>query len=118
TTTENLWIDEVARANPYMYSVMVHTSTAKKRGLATGNLVCVESRYGKYFGRLRVTELVHPSCVNCCGSFGHWAKGMPLSRHKGVMHNALLPRPNLDRIDTLSGQIDMCVAVKIYRVEE
>ena len=118
TTTENPWIDEVARANPYTYSVMLHTSAAAKRGLKTGDLVCVESKYGKYVGRLRVTELVHPESVNCSGSFGHWAAGLPVSRKKGVMHNALLPKPTLDRIDTLSGQIDQCVAVKVYKVED
>lgn len=117
TTTENIWIDEVARANPYTYSVMMHTSAAERRKLKTGDLVCVESKYGKYVGRLRVTELVHPQSVNCSGSFGHWAKGLPVSNRKGVLHNALLPKPNLDRIDTLSGQIDQCVAVKVYRIE-
>lgn len=118
TTTENMWIDEVARANPYTYHVMMHTSAAEKRGLATDDLVCVESKYGKYVGRLRVTELVHPESVNCSGSFGHWARGLPVSREKGVMHNALLPKPTLDRIDTLSGQIDQCVAVKVYKVKD
>jgi hypothetical protein len=34
------------------------------------------------------------------------------------MHNALLPKPTLDRIDTLSGQIDQCVAVKVYKVKD
>jgi hypothetical protein len=32
------------------------------------------------------------------------------------MHNALLPKPIMERIDPLSGQIDMCVAVKVYKV--
>ncbi|MDO8835997.1 MAG: molybdopterin-dependent oxidoreductase [Vicinamibacterales bacterium] len=118
TTTENMWIDEVARANPYTYNVMLHTAAAEKRGLRTNDLVCVESRYGKYVGRLRVTELVHPETVNCSGSFGHWAKGLPVSRNKGVMHNTLVPKPIPARIDILTGQIDQCVAVKIYKVEE
>jgi hypothetical protein len=63
-----------------------------------------------------VTELIHPECVGSCGTFGHWAKGMPVSRGKGVGHNCLLPTPNLNRIDTVSGQIDQCVSVKIYKV--
>ena len=117
-TTENLWIDELGMTNPYTYHVMIHTSVAEQKGLRTGDKVCVESKYGKYTGRLKVTELVHPECVNCCGTFGHWAKGLPISRNKGVLHNALLPKPNLSRIDTLSGQVDMCVRVKIYKVEE
>ena len=117
-TTENMWVDEIAVENPYSYNIMVHTSMAEKKGLQTRDLVAVESRYGKVVGRLRVTELVHPECVNTCGTFGHWAKGMPISKNKGVLHNSLLPPPRLERIDTLSGQIDQCVRVKIYKVEE
>lgn len=118
TTTENLWIDEIAQANPYTYSVMIHTSAAQRRGLKSGDLVRVESRYGSYVGRLQVTELVHPECVISSGTFGHWAKGLPISAGKGVNHNALLPKPTLERIDMLSGQIDMCVRVKVSKVEE
>jgi anaerobic selenocysteine-containing dehydrogenase len=118
TTTENLWIDEVAQASPYAYQVLLHTSAAAARGLRTGDMVSVESRYGRYVGRLRVTELVHPSAVACAGSFGHWARGLPISQRKGVMHNALLPKPTLARIDTVSGQIDQCVAVKVCRLED
>ncbi|MFC1671145.1 molybdopterin-dependent oxidoreductase [Spirochaetota bacterium] len=118
-TTENLWIDEIACASPYTYNITMHTKAAEELGLKTGDIVCVESNYGnKYEGRLQVTELLHPECVNCCGTFGHYAKGMPVSRKKGVQHNELLPKPNLDRIDILSGQIDMCVRVKVYKVEE
>lgn len=118
TTTENLWIDEIAQANPYTYSVMIHTSAAQRRGLKSGDLVRVESRHGSYTGRLQVTELVHPECVISSGTFGHWAKGLPISAGKGVNHNALLPKPTLDRIDILSGQIDMCVRVKVSKVGE
>jgi len=114
-TCENLWIDEIATANPYSYNIMIHTSVAQKKGLFTGDIVTVESKHGKYTGRLRVTELVHPECVNVCGTFGHWAQGMPIARGKGVMHNRLLPSPSLERIDTLSGQIDQCVRVKITK---
>lgn len=117
-TTENMWIDEVSRQNPYTYNVMVHTKTAQRKGLQTGDKVKVSSRYGSYSGRLKVTELVHPDCVNCCGTFGHFAQGLPISKDKGVLHNALLPKPTIDRIDMLSGQIDMCVRVKIEKVEE
>ncbi len=118
-TTENIWIDEIAKENPYTYSVMLHTSAADKLGLKTGDKVLVKSSYGgEYKGYLKVTELLHPECVNCCGTFGHWAKDMPVSRQKGVLHNALLPRPNMDRIDTLSGQIDMCVRVKVTKLED
>jgi anaerobic selenocysteine-containing dehydrogenase len=115
-TTENPWIDEIASRSPYSYTVMIHTSAAARYHLKDGDTICVESRYGKYTGKLKVTELIHPDCVGSCGTFGHWAKGMPVSRGKGVGHNFLLPTPNLKRIDTVSGQIDQCVSVKIYKV--
>jgi anaerobic selenocysteine-containing dehydrogenase len=115
-TCENLWIDEIATANPYSYNIMIHTSAADRKGLRTGDLVTVESEYGsKVEGRLRVTELVHPECVNTCGTFGHWAKGLPIAKGKGVLHNRLLPKPSLERIDTLSGQVDHCVRVKVFK---
>jgi len=117
-TSENLWIDEMAVANPYSYNIMLNTSVAKTKGLETGDMVTVESRYGKFTGRLKATELIHPECVGTCGTFGHWAKGMPIAKNKGVLHNRLLPPPSVERIDTLSGQIDHCVRVKIYKTGE
>lgn len=117
-TCENLWIDEIAAGNPYSYSIMLHTSLAERKGLRTGDLVTVESPYGSYTGRLKVTELIHPACVGTCGTFGHWAKGLPIAKGKGVMHNRLLPPPTLGRVDTLSGQIDQCVKARITKAGE
>jgi molybdopterin-containing oxidoreductase family molybdopterin binding subunit len=120
-TSENLWIDEIAVRSPYSYNIMLHTSKAREKGLKTGDLVAVESKYGKLVGRLKVTEIVHPDCVNICGTFGHWAEKMPISKGKGVSYNDLLPAPSLahmDRIDMLSGQLDQCAKVKIYKVEQ
>jgi len=117
-TTENLWLDEISVANPYTYNIMLHTSAAERKGLKTEDIVCVESRYGKITGKLKVTELIHPECIGTCGTFGHWAKGMPISKDKGVLHNQLLPPPSLERIDTLSGQVDQCIRVKIYKSGE
>jgi thiosulfate reductase/polysulfide reductase chain A len=118
-SAENLWIDEISVANPYTYNIMIHTSVADKKGLEESDKVCVESKYGgKVTGRLKVTELLHPECLAIAGTFGHWAKKLPIARGKGALYNSLLPPPNIERIDTLSGQIDMCVRVKIYKIKE
>jgi anaerobic selenocysteine-containing dehydrogenase len=116
STAENLWIDELSRANPYAYKIVINTSAATVRGLRTGDSVCVESRYGKVTGRLKTTELIHPECVGIGGTFGHWAKKMPIAYKKGAAYNNLLPPPSIERIDTISGQIDQCVRVKIYKI--
>jgi anaerobic selenocysteine-containing dehydrogenase len=117
-TCENMWIDEMAVNNPYSYNIMIHSTVAEQKGLQTGDMVTVESKYGRFTGRLKVSELIHPECVGTCGTFGHWAEGMPIARDKGVLYNSLLPPPRVERIDTLSGQIDQCVRVKIYRAGE
>ena len=59
----------------------------------------------------------HPEAVAVAGTFGSWAKGKPIARGKGVHHNSLLPVSD-DRIDVLSGAIDDCVEVKVYKAEE
>jgi len=116
-SAENIWIDEISKANPYTYNIMVSSSVAEKKGLKDADFVGVESKYGKVSGRLKVTELIHPECVGIGGTFGHWAKNLPIARGKGVSYNELLPSPSLARIDTVSGQIDMCVRVKIYKIK-
>jgi anaerobic selenocysteine-containing dehydrogenase len=114
-SAENLWIDEVSRANPYTHRIMLNTSAAEARGIRTGDTIVVESPHGAITGQARVTELLHPECVAVPGTLGHWARGLPVSRHKGASFNALMPPLSLDRVDTLSGQIDMCVRVRVRR---
>ena len=114
-TGENLWIDEISKANPYAYQVMLNRATAASKGLEDGALVVVESRHGSETCRLKVTELIHPECVGIPGMFGHWAAGRPVSRKKGAAFNNLLPHPTLARIDTVTGQIDTCARVRVRR---
>jgi anaerobic selenocysteine-containing dehydrogenase len=114
-SAENIWIDEISRANPYAYKVVMNSATARKKGLEEGIGVWVKSRHGKVYGNLRVTEAIHPECVGIAGTFGHWARKMPIAKGKGACYNDLLPPPSLERIDPISGQIDMCVKVKVYR---
>ncbi len=114
-SAENLWIDEISRANPYTYKIMLNRITAERKGLRTGDSVWVTSPHGRIAGQLFVTELIHPESVGIGGTFGHWARKMPIARGKGACYNDLLPSPELDRIDPISGQIDMCVNVNITK---
>jgi thiosulfate reductase/polysulfide reductase chain A len=90
----------------------------ERKGLKDGDHVYVESRYGRVSGKLKATELIHPECLGIAGTFGHWARKMPISYGKGACYNDLLPPPSLDRVDTISGQIDSCIRVKVYKAEE
>ncbi|MEW6442815.1 MAG: molybdopterin-dependent oxidoreductase [bacterium] len=114
--SENAWVDDIATRSPLDYRILLHTSAAEKRGIRDGDRVCVESTAGKVQGRVRVTECVHPQVVGTLGILGHWAHGKPISRGKGVNSNSLQPF-GWDMVDPLSGQIDVCARVKIYKVQ-
>ena len=113
---QNIWLDEIGRANPYTYKVMMHPSAAKRKGLKDGDRVLVESHYGKDEGTLKVTEIVHPDCLGIPGMLGHWARNLHVALRKGTSFNTLLPPPSIERIDTLSGQIDTCARVRVTRI--
>jgi anaerobic selenocysteine-containing dehydrogenase len=115
-TSENLWIDEISRGNPYTHAVMINRATAQKKGIRDGDRVLIESSVGKGEGVARVTELIHPDCLGIPSTLGHWARAYSISKYKGTGFNNFLPAPDVDYIDTLSGQIDSCMRVRITRL--
>ncbi|UCE32042.1 MAG: molybdopterin-dependent oxidoreductase [Burkholderiales bacterium] len=117
-SAENPWIDEISRANPYAYHVMINRRTAEAKGLRDGDPVVVESRHGAERATLRVTELIHPECVGIPGMLGHWAQRKTVSYRNGPSFNNLLPPPSENRIDVVTGQVDSCVRVRVRRLEE
>ena len=42
-TSENLWIDELARANPYTHNVMINRATAEKKGIKDGDRILIDN---------------------------------------------------------------------------
>jgi len=115
-TAENPWIDEISRANPYAYTVMMNSRTAAAKGLRDGDRVRIESRHGAEEATLRVTELIHPECLGIPGMFGHWAIRKTVARANGASFNNLLPPPSESRIDVITGQIDACTRVRVRRL--
>jgi len=114
---ENPWVDDICSRNRNDYRVLLHTRAAAERGIRDGDLVYVESRTGRVKGRVRVTEGVHPEVLGTVGILGHWARQKPISRGQGVHSNALIAT-DWNMVDPLSGQIDTCARVKVYRAED
>ena len=112
-TSENLWIDELARANPYTHNVMINRATAEKKGIKDGDRILIESGISKGEGYVKVTELIHPECLGIPSTLGHWARAYSISKYKGVSFNNFLPAPDVAYIDTLSGQTDSCTRVRV-----
>jgi len=114
-TMENPWLNELSENDPYTYAIQLHPETAKKKGMKTGDIVWLENPKGhKTKGRLFLTEGIRPDHVAIAACAGHWAKGQPIARGKGVFFNELI---EVDREHTcpLSLGQDICVKVKLYK---
>ena len=116
-TMENPWLDEAAELDPFSYYVAIHAEVGKKKGLHDGQLVWVESEAGrKVKGRIRLTQAVHPEGLGIAACAGHWGKGMPVARGKGVFFNELLEL-DVDHVSPNNLNLDLCVKVRVTPVE-
>ena len=117
-TYENPWLDEVSRGERYSYFICINTTTARKKGIADGDPIEVEGADGGSIrGRARLTEGVHPEVLAVANNGGHWAKGMPFARGKGVFFNQLLPM-DLEHTDLVSLSMDCDARVRVKRIAE
>ena len=115
-TTNNVWLNEIGEHHPSAYYILINSQTAKRKELKDGDLVSLETKVGdRVEGRLKLTEGIHPEVLGIAGTFGHWAKGLPVAKGKGVHINTLL-RVSLERVDMLGGGMDACVKVKVSKV--
>jgi anaerobic selenocysteine-containing dehydrogenase len=62
------WLDEIAHTNP----LWIHPSHAGALGIATGDLVRVETRIGHFVVKAWVTEGIRPGVVACSHHMGRW----------------------------------------------
>jgi len=116
-TQEQPWVDEAAKMNPYTYNITMNSEAAKKKGLKDGDLVEVESAYGrKVTGTLKLMQGQHPQTMGIAACSGHWCKGMPIARGKGTNFDILLEL-DLKHVDPVSLNLETCTRVKVKKVE-
>jgi anaerobic selenocysteine-containing dehydrogenase len=114
---EQPWIDEASRMNPYTYNITMNRDTAQKKGIKDGDIIEIESAEGRRVeGKVKLMEGQHPQTVGIAGIAGHWAKGQPIARDKGVNFDTLL---ELDRkhVDPVCHNLETAVRVKVRKVE-
>lgn len=115
-TMEQPWLDEASRMNPYTYNITVNADTAKSKGIEDGDIIEIESVYGKKVkGPVKTMEGQHPRLVGIAACSGHWAKGMPIARGKGTNFDTLLEL-DLEHCDPISLNMETAVRVKIAKV--
>ena len=112
---ENPWINELCERTAYTYPVLINEAVARKKGISDGDEVWLETSIRKVKAVAKLTQCVHPEVLGIAGHFGHWAKGMPVSKGKGVAFNPLLPH-DLKHMDKISTALDNCVPIKVTKV--
>ena len=116
-TMENAWLDEAAQLDPFSYNIAINEDTGRKKGLASGDVVTVENESGlNVTGRVRLTQAIHPEGLGIAALAGHWAKGMPVARAKGVFFNELLEL-DWDHVSLVNLNLDLCAKVKVTKME-
>jgi thiosulfate reductase/polysulfide reductase chain A len=85
-TQNNPYLLELKSENP----LMINTKTAEKLGIKNGDIVWVESHYGKVKAKVNLTEGIHPEVVGLQHGFGHWALGH-LAKGRGTSDAILRP---------------------------
>jgi len=107
-TQNNVYLLELKNENP----LMINTMTAKKLSISDGDIVFVESPYGRVKAKVKITEGIHPEVVGLQHGFGHWAFGK-LAKGRGTSDSVLRPTKS----DPISGQaLHKECCVKIYKV--
>jgi len=115
-TQANPWLAELLERDSYALKVMIHEGTAARKGIADGDRIIVESTSGaRVEGVARCSQCIHPEVIAIASSLGHWARGLPVARGKGVHFNSLVPY-GIDHIDLVSGQVDLCARVRVTKV--
>jgi anaerobic selenocysteine-containing dehydrogenase len=111
------WIDEASNMNPFTYFVNMNSEAAARKGLKPGDRVEIESWRGlKVRGVLQVRKGQHPETLTIMGTAGHWAKGQPIARGKGVNFNSLIDLRFSD-FDPICATVDILVKVRVKKID-
>ncbi len=115
---ENAWLKEIRESDPYETYVVINSETAKKKNLRDGDRVCLESRYGKTEGRLRLSELIHPEVLGVPGNYGGKRSRFlnPVSSD-AAWYNVLLASDEEHHLEPISGGIENSPKVKLTKVD-
>lgn len=115
---ENAWVNEINEMNPYGYVLEMNETTAKEKGIASGDAVRLSTRHGvSVEGRVATSRTIHPERVSVIG--GHWGSKsnyMPNAEGKGVAVNHLVPGQDPSRLDHTCAAIDQCVRCKVEKI--
>ncbi|MAF46644.1 MAG: molybdopterin oxidoreductase, molybdopterin binding subunit [Rhodospirillaceae bacterium] len=114
-TLGNPWLDDVVFRDPVHTTFLLNAKTGAEKGLKDGDVVRMESPYGNIFGRVSLSQGVHPETVCVSNALTREAGEHTGVRHGGGHFNELLPA-DLRNTDACSSQPETVARVKIIKL--
>jgi len=94
------WLTEISHRNP----IWMHTSDAARLGVATDDLLRIETEIGHFVDRVWVTEAVRPGVVCCSHHIGRWRREQDALANRWATNTVAFTKVgNSWRMRTLSG---------------
>ncbi|HZJ84057.1 MAG TPA: molybdopterin-dependent oxidoreductase [Syntrophomonadaceae bacterium] len=101
--------------HPYFNVIGLNAATAEKKGFRDGDIIVVESLYGKIEGKVKTSQLFHPDSVAIAGATGRMVKSLGKRASELVHFNVLLGAP-FGNFDPVMGAVECTPRVKVYKV--
>ncbi|HMV71173.1 MAG TPA: molybdopterin dinucleotide binding domain-containing protein, partial [Pseudomonadales bacterium] len=111
----NVWLLEAAERDPYFAHILINAATARRRNLADGQRVCVESPHGRMEGTLKCTQTIHPEVIGTIGCWGHLTDAA-VGCGRGPGHFNSLLGSGLRYMGPSTLQAECAARVKVYAI--
>jgi anaerobic selenocysteine-containing dehydrogenase len=113
----NPWIRDIVYRDPVHIALLLNPVTAKKKGLEQLDIVKIESPHGKLFGRIGLTEGIHPDALGVSNALSRAKVSKMSVPHAGGHFNDLLPY-DLRNTDAVTGQPETVCKLKITKLDD
>jgi len=102
---------------PDYNAIMLNEITAEAKGIASGDLIVVESQYGKTHGKAYLSGRCHLNTIGIGGKKGRKSRALGKELLNDTNYNELLPG-GFGHVDPLHGGVICTTPVKIYKYRE
>jgi molybdopterin-containing oxidoreductase family molybdopterin binding subunit len=114
-TAENPWLTDLAARSTKVFTVGMNAETAARKGIRDGDAIVLETPDGRTAkGTARLTEGLHPDCLNVPGVLGRWSVRNPRGDQQGIHFNSLMTY-SFERMDPVAAALDACIKVRIRK---
>jgi anaerobic selenocysteine-containing dehydrogenase len=113
----NPWIKDIVYRDPVHTGLLMNRGTAEKMGFADGDIVLVESPYGKLYGRLKTSEGVHHETIGVSNSLSRTKTENRATLMAGGHYNDMLPY-DMRNTDGATGQPETSCKVKLTKLDD